>query len=251
MHHELIRTRTLEQPTTVLTVPRASDFADGARAITPMVLGVVPFGIAIGAVAAKVHMPTLVGLSGSIFLLGGSAQLAVIQLLDGGAAAAVAILAGLLINARLLVYGAGLAPWFRTTSTRGRMLLALPLVDQLYLTASTDFANGTRDESGRRWFYAGAAVHLWLAFIAAQLVGAIAGNGVPEWVGLKAATPIGLSALLAVAVTTRPGMKAALGAGIVMALTSRFGIPSLLLVAILLGIGCGLPWHRPTPKVGS
>ena len=237
--------------TATTTVARTADFVDGARAVTPMVLGVVPFGIAIGAVAAKAHMPTLVGLSGSIFLLGGSAQLAVIQLLDGGAAAAVAITAALLINARLLVYGAGLAPWFRTTSTRGRLLLALPLVDQLYLTASTDFANGTRDEPGRRRFYAGAAVHLWLAFIAAQLVGALAGSGVPAWLGLKAATPIGLSALLALAVTSRPGMKAALGAGTVMALTSHFGTPALLLVAILTGIGCGLPWRRSTSEATS
>lgn len=242
---------TVTVESTAVAVPRTSDLADGARAVTPMVLGVVPFGIAIGAVAAKAHMPTPVGLSGSIFLLGGSAQLAVIQLLDGGAAAAVAITAALLINARLLVYGAGLAPWFRTTSTRRRMLLALPIVDQLYLTAITDFANGTRDESGRRRFYAGAALHLWLAFIAAQLVGAIAGSGVPAWLGLKAATPIGLSALLAVAVTNRAGMKAALAAGVVMALTSSLGTPSLFLVAIVIGIGCGLPWSRSSSKAAS
>jgi predicted branched-subunit amino acid permease len=234
----------LQPTTTTARVRTASHFADGARAVTPMVLGVVPFGIAIGAAAAKAHMPTLVGLSGSIFLLGGSAQLAVIQLLDAGAAAAVAITAALLINARLLVYGAGLAPWFRDSSARDRMLLALPIVDQLYLLSTTEYADGTRDESARKRFFAGAAVHLWLAFIAAQLFGALVGNGVPAWLGLQSATPISLAALLAVAVKNRRGMQAAIGAGLVMALTSSLNSRALLLLAILVGIACGLPQPR-------
>ena len=227
-----------------VTIDRAADYADGARAVTPMVLGVVPFGIAIGAAAAKAHMSTLTALSGSVFLLGGSAQLAVIQLLDAGSAAAVAITAALLINARLLVYGAGLAPWFRSTSTRGRMLLAVPIVDQLYLTATTDYADGRRDEAARKRFYAGAALHLWLAFIAAQVVGAIVGNGVPAWIGLKAATPISLAALLAMALKNRGGVQAAIAAGAVMALTSSLNSRSMLLVAILVGIAGGLPQPR-------
>jgi predicted branched-subunit amino acid permease len=223
---------------------RRSDFADGARSITPMVLAVVPFGIAIGAVAVKAHMSTATGLAWSILLLGGSAQLAIIQLLDGGAAGVVAVVAALVINARLLVYGAGMAPWFPTTSTRGRLLLAVPLVDQLYLTATTEFELASRDEPARRRFYAGAALHLWIAFITAQVLGALAGRSVPPWLGLRAATSIGLSALLAVAVTSRAGMRAAIGAGIVMAVTSPLGAPSLMLVAMLIGIAAGLSSRR-------
>jgi predicted branched-subunit amino acid permease len=235
----------LNEPS-VTTPTQRSDFMDGARAITPMVLGVIPFGIAVGAVAAKSPMGTATGLAGSILLLGGSAQLAIIQLLDGGATGAVAVTTALLINARLLVYGVGLAPWFPTTSRRGRLLLAMPLVDQLYLTATTDFEHAARDESARRRFYAGAAVHLWVAFIAAQVLGALAGRGVPGWLGIGAATPIGLSALLALAVNDGAGMRAAAVAGAVVAVTSPLGAPSLLLVAILIGIAAGLPsWGTP------
>ena len=228
-----------------------SDMLDGARAITPMVLGVVPFGIAIGAVAAKSHMGTATGLAGSILLLGGSAQLAIIQLLDGGATGAVAVATALLINARLLVYGVGIAPWFPTTSRRGRLLLAMPLVDQLYLTATTDFEHAARDEAARRRFYAGAALHIWIAFIASQVLGALAGRGVPSWLSIGAATPIGLSALLAVAVTNGAGMRAALVAGSVVAITSPLGAPSLLLVAILIGIAAGLPTKRTSAEATS
>jgi branched chain amino acid efflux pump len=230
---------------------RYADFADGARAITPMVVGVVPFGIAIGAVAAKAHMPTTIGLTGSVLLLGGSAQLTIIQLLDGGATAVVVVVAALLINARFLVYGAGLASWFPTTSTRGRLLLAAPLVDQLYLAATAEFQAGWRDEAGRRRFYAGAALHLWIAWIAAQVIGALAGRGVPGWLGLDAASSIALSGLLAAAVSSRAAMRAAAAAGAVMVIVSPLGTPSLMIVAMLVGIAVGCSGRRATAEVAS
>jgi predicted branched-subunit amino acid permease len=221
------------------------DFVDGARAITPMVVGVVPFGVAIGAVAAAAHLPTGIGWTGSFLLLGGSAQLTVIQLLDGGTAGAVAVLAALLINARLLVYGAGLAQWFPTTSTRGRLLLAIPLIDQLYLTTTTEFQAANRDERARRRFYAGAAAHLWIAWIVAQTGGVLLGRGVPSWLGLDAASPIALSGLLAVSVSSRAASRAALAAGVVMAATAPLGMPSLLIVAMAAGIASG--WRSSQP----
>jgi branched chain amino acid efflux pump len=234
-----------------LTRVRSSDFADGARAITSMVVGVVPFGIAIGAVAAEADLPTTIGWAGSLLLLGGSAQLTIIQLLDGGTAAATAIVAALLINSRFLVYGAGIAAWFPTTSTRARLLLAAPLVDQLYLTTTTEFQARRRDERARRRFYAGAALHLWIAFIAAQAVGALVGQGVPSWIGLDAASPIALSGLLAVAVSSRAATRAAIAAGAVMAIASPLRMQSLMIVALLAGIAFGWMGRPATSEAAS
>src|SRR4051794_32788494 len=218
---------------------QSSDFTDGVRAITPMVVSIVPFGIAIGAAAAGSGLSTIGAWSGSLFLLGGSAQLTMIQVLDGGSAAAVAIVAALLINARLLVYGAGTAAWFPTTRLRGRLLLAVPVVDQLYLLSTTEFRAPTRDEAARRRFYAGAAIHLWLAWIVAQSIGALIGNGVPPWLHLEAASPIALSGLLAMAVTNRSAILAAAVAGSFAVLTIVLEKPSLIVFAILAGVACG------------
>jgi len=219
-------------------VARSSDFSEGVRAITPMVISIVPFGIAIGAAAAGSGLSTVGAWSGSVFLLGGSAQLTMIQLLDGGSAAAVAILAALLINSRLLVYGAGTAAWFPTTRLRGRLLLAVPVVDQLYLLSTTEFRTPTRDERARRRFYAGAATHLWLAWIAAQSLGALIGNGVPPWLHLEAASPIALSGLLAMAISNRSTILAAAVAGAFAVLTVALEKPSLIVFAILAGVAC-------------
>jgi predicted branched-subunit amino acid permease len=229
----------------------SSDFMDGMRAITPMVVAVVPFGIAVGAVAASTDAPTIVGWSGSVLLLGGSAQLTILQSISHGTAGAFAIVAALLVNSRLLVYSAGLAAWFPTTSIRGRLLLAIPVVDQLYITATTEFDANPRDEAARRRFYAGGAVHLWLAWIAAQAAGALLGRGVPSWLGLEAASPIALSGLLAVAMSSRNAVYAAVVAGAVIAATSSLGAPSLMIVAMLAGIAVGSIGQMNQKQVAS
>jgi predicted branched-subunit amino acid permease len=218
---------------------RSNDFAEGARAMAPLVIAIVPFGVAIGAAAAAAHLPTMIGLSGSVLLLGGSAQLTLIRLMDTGSGAALAVLTALLINSRLLIYGAGVAQWFPKTGTRGRMLLALPLVDQLYLMATNDFQTSERDEAARRRYYAGAAVFLWLAWISAQAFGAVLGRGLPTWLHLEAASPIALAGLLAMAIVNRASVLAAVAAGGVMAATSPLGLPYLIVGAILVGVSVG------------
>ena len=67
----------------------------------------MPFALVIGSAAAD-HGTPLAGWAGSWLIFGGSAHLAAIRTLDDAGAVA-AILTGLLINARLLVYSASLA----------------------------------------------------------------------------------------------------------------------------------------------
>src|SRR5687768_13722153 len=107
----------------------------GARPITPAVIGLVPSGIAMGVASAVLGVDRAAAWAGSWLVLAGSAQLAVMQLLDEGAAPLVVISAALMINARFVVYSAGLAEWFPAATRRTRLLLAIPVVDQLYITA--------------------------------------------------------------------------------------------------------------------
>ena len=48
-------------------------------------------------------------------ILAGAAQLATVQMLDAGTAPLVVIVSALVINARILLYSAALAPWFRSS----------------------------------------------------------------------------------------------------------------------------------------
>jgi predicted branched-subunit amino acid permease len=177
--------------------------------------------------------------AGSWMILAGSAQLTVMQLLDDGAAPAVAIAAALMINARFTVYSAGMAEWFPTASRRMRLLLAVPIVDQLYLTATARFARRDLDEADRRRFYVGAAMHLVIAWVVAQTVGVLLGNRLPPWTALQHASLLALVSLLARALSTRRANRAAAGAAVVAFAFGGLPHHSVVLVALLVGMTTG------------
>ena len=96
-------------PASVHRSDRRHHLLAGARAMAPWLLGVAPFGLVIGVSAARADIPTLAGWLTGPLIFGGSAQVATIQLLDSGAAPAVAIVAGLAVNLRLVLYSATMA----------------------------------------------------------------------------------------------------------------------------------------------
>ena len=83
---------------------------DAVRDVTPIVLAYLPFGLALGATLAATRVSPSIAWSSSPLLFGGAAQLVSVQLLDTGANVIVVVLAALVVNARMLLYSAALAP---------------------------------------------------------------------------------------------------------------------------------------------
>jgi predicted branched-subunit amino acid permease len=218
---------------------------DGARSITPLALGVVPFGLALGAAIRSADVDPLAAWSGSFLILAGSAHLTVVELLDRGAAPFVVVVTALLVNARILVYGAGLAPWFRTASTRQRMVLAVPITDPLYLAAITRFERRDLTGDERLVVYAGAALHLAGAWVLAQTIGVLAGQALPAGLGLHLASPLALAGMLASATTSRrAGVAAAVAA--LVAVTGA-GLPHRSAAVAAIAVGVAVASYRRAP----
>ena len=152
--------------TTNLVTPTSTEstttrpFAAGARAISPLVMGAAPYALAIGAASSGLGIDRLTTWVGSWSMVAGTAQLTAMQLLHEGAAPVVALVAALVVNARFAVYSAGLVQWFPTASRRERLLMAFPLVDQVYMTSTAAFQRQPMDHRQRRSFYFGAAAPL-------------------------------------------------------------------------------------------
>ena len=102
--------------------------AAGARAMAPVVVGYVPFALLVGAHVATSADPLAAWL-GTSTIYGGAAQLAVLDVLAGGGSVVAAALTGLLLQARLAVYAAALAPDWRSASLPSRLLAAFTLTD--------------------------------------------------------------------------------------------------------------------------
>jgi predicted branched-subunit amino acid permease len=221
---------------------------DGAKDIVPMTLSVVPFALTIGAVLASSSIGTVEALVSGPLILAGAAQLMAVQMLEDGAAPVVIVLSALLINARIVLYSAAMAPWFRQESVGRRLLLAVPLIDQLYFTCAPRFERGDLDRRHRQAYYAGAAALLVAGWVVAQSVAILAGARVPEGVGLQIGAPLALAGLLAKSTANRPAMAAAAAAAFLAVVAVGLPNHSSVLVSAVGGIAVGAAVARSAAK---
>ena len=212
---------------------------EGARDMTPMVVGVLPFAVAIGAAIGASNLARADGLLSGPAILAGSAQLTSVEMLDAGTAPLVVIFSALMINARLLIYGASLAPWFTGHARWTRLALAVPVVDQLHFTCTPRFERGDLDLRGRTSYYVGAAVWLAGAFVTAQAATVVIGANAPDALGLEVAAPLALVGLLAKSTVDRPSIIAAAVGFVVAVMAVGLPMHTSMVIATLLGSAAG------------
>jgi len=217
---------------------------EGAKDITPMVIGVIPFGLAIGASIASSSLSTAQGIVSAPIILAGAAQLSTVQMLDEGVAPAMIVLSALMINARILLYSASMAPWFSTESLARRLLLAVPVIDQMHFTCVPRFEACDLDARQRRAYYAGAGSWLVGAWLGSQTIAITVGSALPEAVGLRIAAPLALAGLLAKSTVGRDTIVAAGVAAVIVTLGAGLPFHSAVLVAAVGGIAAGTTYQR-------
>lgn len=227
--------------TALLATPPATDPAArsnrhealaGARAMLPWLAAIMPFGMVVGMTAAS-GRAQLVGLATGPTIYGGSAQLTAMGLLESGAGAAVVVASVLAINARLLFYGAAMAPHWAGAGRGFRALAAYLLVDPSYAVGLRRYAVQPR---GAHAYYVGAGVTLWAAWHGAMLAGWRLGAGVPSWMPVEDLVPLFLLAEVAQAARTGPASCAALVAAVVGVFGAGLPLHSSLLIGVVLGV---------------
>ena len=227
-------------PPVVPALPSATRLAIGDT--LPLAAAVLPFGLAIGASIADSDLWAPGALAGAVLLMAGASQLAVVGLLDSGAGIAVAVGTALLINARFVLYSAGLARWFREEPLWRRLALAVPLVDQSFLLGQRRFESGDTAAAGVEWrrrYHLAVSVMLLAVFVPGQIIGFAVGSSLPEGAGLSMAAPLAFAGMLAMACRTLPASVAAATGGVAVVVVA--GLPGglSLPVAALVGVGAG------------
>jgi predicted branched-subunit amino acid permease len=219
---------------TTMSETHTSDVREGVRAGLGWIPALAPYGFVVGITVEASTIPALVGWATGPLLLGGSAQIALIQLLDAGAAPVLALLAILAVNARLVLYGAVLAGRWRDTSIGFRALAAYFVVEPTFAIASDRYAGG--ESRGAHHHYLAASGVIWLAWQLAIGAGIVLGGVVPAALGLGAIVPIFLVADVAPRLRSAPTIAAAGVAGAVAVLTRGLPHHSGLVIAIAAGV---------------
>ena len=213
-------------------------YRTGAADVAPIVAGILPFGLVTGVAAANVGLAPHEAVGLSAFVFAGASQLAGIALLGQGAGFVVIVATTLLINLRMAMYSASLAPWLERLRPGTRLGLAYLITDQAYAFSILRFPHEPR-VGRRRDYFLGTATPLLALWLLTTWAGARLGVELPPAWQLDFAIPLMFLALLAPAVRDRPGLLAAV-VGALLAVALR-GLPFNLglVTAATAGIAAG------------
>lgn len=154
----------------------AADIRAGFLKCVPVAVGVGTYGLVFGVVAreAGLSMPTAVAMSATV--LAGAAQLIAVGLWDWPIPAVAVIGTTFVVNLRYLLMGASLRPWF-TRLSPGRAYLSLFfMADENWALTIQDLREG----SGRGGFLLGSGLAIWLFWVGATAIGALAGGRIGD-----------------------------------------------------------------------
>ena len=201
----------------------------GARAVLPLAVAVVAFGISFGVLARSAGLGVAAPVVMSATTFAGSAQFAVASVLDDGGALAAAIAAAVLLNLRYLAIGVSVAPSLRGSAAR-RLAESQLVVDESWAIAQRD---GRIDRD--RLIGAGAMLLLfwWLGTIGGVLGGSALGD--PADYGLDAMFPALFLALLVGQLTSHRARVAALAGGLIALALTPLAPPGVPIVVAAAG----------------
>lgn len=221
--------------------PPTSMARQGGRDAIAVIVAYIPFGLALGATLAATGVPPFLAWSSSPLLFGGAAQLLSIQLLDAGATAPIVVLAALVVNARMLLYSASLAPHAAAWPARRRWVGAYLLADPVYALAVGRFARADRggDARGRWSYYLAVGLTLWTAWQVITAAGVLLAGVLPAALHLEQAAPLTFLLLLLPMLTSRATYAAAAIGGTVAVAASALPLGLGLLAGAAAGIVTG------------
>lgn len=196
-------------------------------------------GASFGAIAVAGGQPGWVPVTMSLVVFAGGAQFAALAVVLGGGDPIAAAVAGLVLNARHLPFGFAVAD---VLDGRAKAFGAHVMIDE-----SVAFTLARREPRRRRAAFWTCGLMLFVTWNVGVLVGVFAGRlvGDPDALGLDAASPVVLLALVLPSLRDRTTLVAALAGGAIALATTPFlpaGVPfSLALVGVALAA-------RPTAK---
>ncbi|HEY6531878.1 MAG TPA: AzlC family ABC transporter permease [Acidimicrobiales bacterium] len=211
----------------------------GARDVLPLVVGVVPLAMVIGVTARATGIDLTVAWAGSFLLIAGSAQLSLVQMLSDGAGPLSIVATVTAVNARFVVYSLGFRRWFEDEPLGRRLLLAFPLVDQLYLVCQQRFATES-NPSWRRRYYLGAAGVLVGCWSAAQALSMAFAGSLPPSAMFEIATPLVFLGFLVPAIVDRSTAATVAAAAVATVAGSQLPFHSGLVAGIACGVLAGI-----------
>jgi 4-azaleucine resistance transporter AzlC len=215
------------------------EFAAGTAAVSPMLLGAVPFGLIYGALAVRAGIPPWLAIAISSIVFAGSAQFMITKLVAAATPGVLIVLSVLIINLRHALYSAALADQLRHLPPRWKALLAYLLTDEAYAASLRRLEAGS-DNTHRHWFLFGAGFSLWLVWQVSCIAGVLLGGRIPAAWSLDFAGTLTFIAIVVPLVRDRAAFAAMAVAGGVAMLAYGLPYKLFIVVAAIAGMTAGV-----------
>lgn len=216
-----------------------------ARDVALVCAAIALVGLSFGAISVGSGFAIWVPLLMSVVVFGGAAQFAFVAIIAAGGSIFAGVAAGLLTNARHILFG------FSLGDVLGKTMASRLIGSHLMIDEAVAFTIAQRDPERRRAVYWACGTSLFVAWNLGAIVGAIGGSMISDTnaFGLDAAFPAVLLALILPSLRDRITRKAACTGAVIAVAASPFtpaGIPILLaLCAVVLTV----PVRRPQQAV--
>ena len=191
-------------------------------------LAVLPFGVAFGVTADRAGLSLAETMGFSALVFTGGAQFAAVSVLGDGGNVAAAVVAGVLLNLRLLAFGVVLARVL-VGPLWSRLLLS-----QLVIDETTAVATGQDDRDHARFGYLVCGITLFVLWNLATVAGfSVLGGAddVIETAGIDVTIPAAFLALLWPRLAEVDQRRAALAGAAVALVLTPFAAPGLPVIA--------------------
>lgn len=229
-------TTTIDAPVAGAAVPgaraagrRPAAVAAAVRDIVPIAASVAPFGLLVGVAQGEAGLDALPALVTTVLVYAGSAHLATLGVLASGGGLVGAVLTGVLVNARLLLYSADVSRHVADQPRWFRVVGSMTIIDQTHALLPRALAHGRRG-ARRYWLTVGAI--LTSAWLVATSLGTELGNVLPTGVPAFVAAPAVFAALLVPRLADPRLVRAAIAAASVAVLAR--GLPAGLGMVLAL-----------------
>jgi 4-azaleucine resistance transporter AzlC len=221
-----------------MRAPR-EEFLSGILAELPILVGVIPFGLIYGVLALSAGIPKEQAQAMSSIVFAGSSQFIAAQLVGHGTPSLVIVITIAVVNLRHVLYSASLAPYLHKLNGFWKGILAYLLTDEAFAVTISHYQREGASGS-RHWYLLGAGLALWATWQASTAIGIFIGTQVPESWSLDFTIALTFIALVVPGLKDRPGLGAALAAGVTAVLA--YGLPYKLglLTAAMAGILVGM-----------
>jgi 4-azaleucine resistance transporter AzlC len=214
----------------------AAELLAGALQLSPLLVGVAPFGVIYGVLALASGLSPAAAMAMSSVVFAGSAQFLLARLVGLGAPALVMVLSVALVNLRHALYSASVAPALAHLPRRWKALLAYLLTDEAYAATIARMQEPGRN---RHWFLLGGGLALWIGWQLSTATGILVGRSLPRALPLDFALPLTFIAIVVPMVRSRAALAAAAAAGAVALLAAGWPYQLGLVSAALVGIATG------------